>query len=70
MKTLIELLITFSLLLLTACQERKNSTGSDIDNKSITFKVGDLCRLTNVVLTATSDSNYSKVQVYINDAVY
>lgn len=70
MKTLIKLLITFSLLLLTACQERKNSTGSDIDNKSITFKVGDLCRLTNVVLTATSDSNYSKVQVYINDAVY
>ncbi len=66
-KLLILLLIVF---LFMDCQNKKSSTKLDVDNQAITYKVGDICKITNTVFTASTDSYYSKVQMYVKDATY
>ena len=51
-KLLILLLIVF---LFMDCQNKKSSTKLDVDNQAITYKVGDICKITNTVFTASTD---------------
>lgn len=52
------------------CQNKNSSTQLDVENEGITYKVGDICRITEPVFTASTDSDYSKVQIYVKDGAY
>jgi len=68
--------ITRSLILLSlviifiACQDRKSSKTLSADDKSVNYKVGDICKIKNLLITAPTDSDYAKIQVYANDSLH
>ena len=70
MRTIKLLILLLPLFLFFACQNKKPPTEVDVKNKAVAYKVGDVCKITKEVLTASTDSDYSKVQRYINNGAY
>lgn len=70
MRTTKLLIFLLPIFLFIDCQNKNTSTRLDVDNKANTYKVGDICKITETVFTASTDSDYSKVQTYVKDGAY
>jgi len=57
-------------LLFIGCQNKKSSTSLVVDKNSVTYKVGDICKIKNLLYTAPTDSDYAKIQEYASDSFH
>lgn len=57
-------------IIIVGCKNIKTSKSLITDGISVNYKVGDICKIKNGVFTAPSDSDYAKIQIYVNDSFY
>lgn len=70
MKIKRSLILLSLVIIIIGCQNRKSSETLSADDKSATYKVGEICKIKNGVFTASTDSDYLKIQIYIQDGMY